>query len=271
MGDQTVVLDGRTLRSGRPGDPRRHWKDQSAPGITGLTFDAEPVDGLAGALRLDGAFDEGAMHSIAAELRVVINRDTAGTDWDEQRAAKLRSGIRRALIRHSYPAAHVEAALDQVISHAETVSGRDFGNPPVVDWTFDEEPAPLSSDYRMAHRAPTDDGYSLPVSELFTAFNDAHMLEHPQWSSADVDQETLAQVRAALSDPAATLTIYRSAPASVTGIQDGDWVSLSRAYAELHGAEDGWPVMAERVSAAQVFTDGNDLNEFGFVAVPRAR
>lgn len=254
---ETQVIDGRTLRAGRPGAPRRHWKDQGAPEIEDLVFDRPSAD------LLHTALDDLGL----SELRTAIDRDTTSDLWDAARAAKLRSTITRALIRAGHPATLVAATVAELVDAAGAAAGRDFRTPPVDDWEFSDEPEVTG--YRMQHRAPVDDGYSLPVTRILEAFGDPQILERPGRSQSNVDQETLGQIRRALADPGAELTVYRSAPADVTQINDGDWVSLSRAYAELHGSEDGWPVLAMNVNAAQVFTDGNDLNEFGFVAVPR--
>ena len=119
-------------------------------------------------------------------------------------------------------------------------------------------------DYHGSHRAPSDDGYSRCISDL-----DDDMFEHPQWYTGEVDPETMAQLRAARGNPAAELTIYRALPPEFGEFHDGDWVTLSRRYAVQHAVQSDdlsqdWPVISMRVSASQVFSDGNDLSEFGY-------
>lgn len=128
--------------------------------------------------------------------------------------------------------------------------------------------AAAAEEYRMAHRAPRDDGYGRPITRLMET--DPDIYDHPEWyGSGDVDEETMRQLEAARRDPQAKVTIYRAAPPDVGQINDGDWVTLSRTYAEQHAMQsddpsEDWPVMATQVPANQVFWDGNDLAEFGY-------
>ncbi len=50
-------------------------------------------------------------------------------------------------------------------------------------------------------------------------------------------------------------------------IKKGDWITLSRFYAEKHGIENlgnQFQILSATVRADQVFTDGNSLNEMGY-------
>ena len=65
--------------------------------------------------------------------------------------------------------------------------------------------------------------------------------------------------------------IYRTVPDHVQGednvIHDGDWVTLSRAYARMHGNlryTDGFHVLSKVVPANHVYWDGQHLCEFGY-------
>lgn len=126
------------------------------------------------------------------------------------------------------------------------------------------------SDYRVQHQAPGDDGYSNPITRIADSFGD-DVLKHPEnHGSGEVDPETMAQLRAVAADPSALVTIYRAVPPGVSAINDGDWVTLSRAYAEQHAIHDDnesndWPIIEQRVPATAVFSDGNDLAEYGYV------
>lgn len=117
------------------------------------------------------------------------------------------------------------------------------------------------------HTAPADDGYSRPVAELTEAFGD-DVFEHPDYYAGSVDDELLAQLRD-VSEGAHSVRIYRAVPPGITEIESGAWVTLSRGYATQHGLDGtdpelDWPVLTAIVPAATVFTDGNDLNEFGY-------
>ena len=74
----------------------------------------------------------------------------------------------------------------------------------------------------------------------------------------------MAQLVTARDHQDALLRIYRALPGEYDQINTGDWVTLSRDYAEQHAAGEGWPVIYADVPAHQVFTDGNDLAEFGY-------
>lgn len=126
-----------------------------------------------------------------------------------------------------------------------------------------------SLDYKGSHTAPSNDGYSSAISELTKAFPD-DVYEHPEWyGSGETDEETMAQLAAARDNPDATVRVYRALPAGLDRINRTDWVTLSAGYARQHAAQDDdeandWPVISAEVPASSVFSDGNDLMEFGY-------
>lgn len=124
-------------------------------------------------------------------------------------------------------------------------------------------------DYRMAHESPgPHNGASL--DDIETVMPDFYA--HPEWydyHEPGISTESIAQIRAARGNPDAEVTIYRSVPDASMGIRGGDWVTLSRRYAQMHGAhhEDparDWPVVEMRVKARDIWSEGNDPNEFGW-------
>ena len=63
--------------------------------------------------------------------------------------------------------------------------------------------------------------------------------------------------------------VYRAVPTSVKEgkLRNGDWVSPSKKYAEMHGTnrlEGKYRIIEDEVPATQLWWDGNDANEFGF-------
>lgn len=63
--------------------------------------------------------------------------------------------------------------------------------------------------------------------------------------------------------------VYRAVPTSVKEgkIRNGDWVTPSKKYAEMHGTnrlEGKYRIIEDEVPANQLWWDGNDANEFGF-------
>ena len=74
---------------------------------------------------------------------------------------------------------------------------------------------------------------------------------------------TEAQLNEAKDTP---ITVYRAAPGP---INPGDWVTLSRAYAEQHamsnlGPEHDAPIQEITVPVATIRFAGDDLSEFGY-------
>ena len=64
-----------------------------------------------------------------------------------------------------------------------------------------------------------------------------------------------------------TVTVYRSVPPGVTDkIRPGDWVTLTRKYAQIHGRGH---IIAMEVPAAHVMWAGTDMNEFFYTPVAR--
>lgn len=124
-------------------------------------------------------------------------------------------------------------------------------------------------EYRMAHESPgPHNGASL--DDIETVMPDFY--DHPEWydyHESGISAESIAQIRAARGNPDAEVTLYRSVPDASMGIRPGDWVSLSRNYAAMHGAhhEDAakdWPVVEMRAKAREIWSEGNDPNEFGW-------
>jgi len=77
----------------------------------------------------------------------------------------------------------------------------------------------------------------------------------------------------AKGNPEAEVTIYRAVPneENITKINEGDFVTLSPKYAELHGAsgygsrgEDAGKILSQKVKVKDLLWDGNDVNEFGY-------
>ncbi len=126
-----------------------------------------------------------------------------------------------------------------------------------------------NGDYRVGHRAPTDDGYSASIDRLTQVFP-ADVYEHPEYvGSGEVDDETMAQLLKAKDNPDATVRIYRALPPGLDEINVADWVTLSEAYARQHAIQDDdeandWPIIHADVPVRTVFADGNDLAEFGY-------
>lgn len=65
-----------------------------------------------------------------------------------------------------------------------------------------------------------------------------------------------------------TITIYRSVPEGIDEIRPGDWVTLTRSYAKLHGRGK---ILSMKVPVEHVYWAGTDMNEWFYTPVRSAR
>ena len=152
-------------------------------------------------------------------------------------------------LREMWRAATRRTAMDYWMGHRPTETGPPAHDLLAPDPEYDNEPM-----------MPADI-YDRP--DYYTGFR--------QWLP-----ETMATLRAARGNPNATITIYR-AQRKGTGLNTGDWVTLSRAYAEQdlgsydEKNEGGREVNTYRVPASTVRYAGDDLMEWGYWGGPVTR
>lgn len=82
-------------------------------------------------------------------------------------------------------------------------------------------------------------------------------------------RESIEAIRKAKASKQGKVTIYRAVPADVKekSVRNGDWVTLSKAYAEYHISLQDWEkgrIIKQEVSIDDVWWDGNDVNEWGY-------
>ena len=130
----------------------------------------------------------------------------------------------------------------------------------------DNAPFSLGPSYGIEHR-PREDGpraFDLAEDDMMPA----DVYQHPEWYSAmepQVIRETMAQLRKVKSKPKGLLTIFRAGPKPE--MNEGDWVSLSKAYAASHAMSQDpgeYKVWAAQVAAEDVRWSMDDLSEFGY-------
>ncbi len=85
----------------------------------------------------------------------------------------------------------------------------------------------------------------------------------------DYTRESIDAIREAKASRSYTITIYRAVPKSVKekSARNGDWVTLSEAYAKLHISLQDWDgarIIKQTVPIDHVWWDGNDINEWGY-------
>src|SRR5581483_6649862 len=131
-------------------------------------------------------------------------------------------------------------------------------------------------DYRMQHRPPgRDDETAMPLHDL-TRNMPADVYTHPHYydPTDDPNDHSYSESHAVISrvrgKPDAKVRIYRSLPAEHAhqGFRPGDWVTLSKDYARLHGMQEDskhdWPVISTVVKADDLHTHADDLREWGY-------
>lgn len=136
-----------------------------------------------------------------------------------------------------------------------------------VTWlmvTARKEPAPEPLPYQVGHQPNPDGALASDVEVMFPDFYD-----HPEWYSdrGSHDRETIRVLNRVRGNPDAEVTIYRSLEKEEWGIVEGNWVTLSRTYAENHGVQhDGseWPVVEKKVRARDIRTPGDSIHEWGY-------
>lgn len=134
-----------------------------------------------------------------------------------------------------------------------------------------------TDEFRMSHRAPSYDEDGTDKSLIDVANNKDNIrdsLEEQFRMNRDRNrEESVAAIRQAIQEieqgKNPTVTIYRAVPKSLKegSVRNGDWVTLSEAYAKQHGrhALNGdYRIMKENVPAANLYWDGNDINEWGY-------
>jgi hypothetical protein len=133
--------------------------------------------------------------------------------------------------------------------------------------------------YGTRHRPPGP-GTGAPLHDLTgNSVYPADVYEHPEWYAAGhpLDRSAAAVARYARGRPEAEVAIFRAVPCGIRRINNGDWVSTVQAYTIDHGRATGsfdeqdMCVIAARVPARCLHTDGNSLFEWGYNCAPIAK
>jgi len=135
-------------------------------------------------------------------------------------------------------------------------------------------------DYRMQHQPSAPEDGAAPLwdmtgnGEVFPGdIYSQNGLRYYGNPNSQADRESYKVIMEVMDDPEAEVTIYRAVPdeADIDTINPGDFVTLSRTYAEQHGesgygprGEDKGKILSKKVKVKEVFSEGNDLNEFGY-------
>lgn len=132
--------------------------------------------------------------------------------------------------------------------------------------TSKSSPSDGVPEYGMSHR-PTKTGATadnVTQTSSDSGFpNDFY--DHPEYYAnmgEASDRESFDVLRRIRDNPDAEVTIYRASPKNQ--FNDGDWVTLSKSYAEQESLAEGVKVHAKKVKARDIQFAGDSINEFGY-------
>lgn len=124
---------------------------------------------------------------------------------------------------------------------------------------------------RLHHLAPGPGEGNAPIHDLTGVYGNDYIENPHHYTARPHDRELLSQVKKARGNPNAMLTIYRALPKQHSEINEGDWVALSKDYAQTHLTSISkdpnageWHIIAHKVPAHTLWSEGNDLTEWGY-------
>ena len=132
----------------------------------------------------------------------------------------------------------------------------------------------LPTDYRGFHSAPGP-GAGCPLHDLDECFPDIYDIDLDaavQYYGYGGEFERLDAVTVSLiwsvrDLPATRLKVYRAVPRDVRVINPGDWVTVTRDYAKIHGEgplQGNFRIISMTVQAGQVYNNGDSIHEYGY-------
>ena len=119
-------------------------------------------------------------------------------------------------------------------------------------------------EYGMGHRPSKTGGTGDDITKKGEVMSE-DVYQHPEWYGNMDDktyQESFETIRKMKGKPEKEITIYRASPKSE--INEGDWVTLSKKYAEGEALAEKVPVNKFKVKAKDIQFAGDDINEFGY-------
>jgi hypothetical protein len=128
-------------------------------------------------------------------------------------------------------------------------------------------------EYRGQHEAPNrTDEISAPLHALDDVYpSDIYSSKALQYYGTGddrMDRPSINILQSLANDPDAKVTIYRAIPSDADGkINAGDWVTVNRDYAQLHGDSvllGNYVIVSEEVPASDVFTNADSIHEQGY-------
>lgn len=127
--------------------------------------------------------------------------------------------------------------------------------------------------YRDSHLAPDADGGRTAdnLADVYPDLNSRNFTKD-HGDGFKYDAKAVKVIRDMQKNPDMDVTVYRTVPkdANGVGLNFGDWITLTREYADEHGQArfDGdYRVIEQKVKARDIYTDGNSIHEWGYSPV----
>lgn len=226
---------------------------------------------------------EGRDRRILYDISLIkeIDRRTAGgavpSTVTGRGSPTSRSSSKRILPDPKVPVKHFSSDEQRARIDADYQRAVDNGDMRTAQRMVDEaaKKAGYTSDqnYRYEHKAPNAET-GVRLTDADQAFGGDGSLYSPMGiryygDGVSYDRKAIRAFQNAENNPEASITVYRAVPSNVrnTQLQNGDWVSTTREYAEEHGAreyDDGYRIIEAQVPAKFLYTDGNSIHELGY-------
>ena len=122
-------------------------------------------------------------------------------------------------------------------------------------------------DYKLQHKAPTSGSpiYDLTTGGIYP--NDFYETMEYYYGGEPGLSEGVSIIRRVRGKAEDKIKVYRAVPEGIEVINDGDWVTTSRKYAEAHAINDygeDMKVISKVVRAKELYNDGSSLMEYGY-------
>lgn len=258
VSDEIVVFDPKNIRSvNAQFDPKN--KDSSK-----ILASAAPIAVGAGLLGLSGESEAGPLKFLREGENLTQATERARLAWanssDDKVAKAEYLELRRARDEQGDLAGNLLSEPDVSYRGSHQPSGPDNEYPVRLD-DLTKTISGESGGY------PTD-FYSSDGPRLYAP--------GPRFSDDEyglANKQSYIAALKARGNPDAEVTMYRAVPndKNITGINPGDFVTLSPKYAEIHAysgygpsGNDSGKVISEKVKVKDIYFAGDDVNEYGY-------
>jgi hypothetical protein len=128
----------------------------------------------------------------------------------------------------------------------------------------------LDTSYRGSHTAPNAKEYGARLDDLTTLMpQDVYSQQGKRLygiGNPQIDSEWYVAALRAKNKPDAEIEIFRAVPKGVKDINDGDWITTSKTYADWHGENvlnGEYDIISKKVKAKTLSSEGYPY-EFGY-------